>query len=50
MHSPTPCTEWDVQTLINHNINAIEYAEGVFRGNVTVDPLDLSPNPPKDGV
>ena len=42
MSSPTPCTEWDVKSLINHNINAAGFAEGVFRGNVTVNPQDIS--------
>ena len=42
MSSPTPCTEWDVQALINHNINATGFAEGVYRGNVTVNPQDVS--------
>ena len=42
MSNPTPCTEWDVQALINHNINATGFAEGVFQGNVTVNPQDIS--------
>ena len=42
MSNPTPCTEWDVQALINHNINATGFAEGVFQGNVTVNPQDVS--------
>ena len=42
MSSPTPCSEWNVQALINHNINAAGFAEGVFLGNVTVNPQDVS--------
>ena len=42
MSSSTPCTEWNVQSLINHNINAAGFAEGVLRGNVTVNPQDIS--------
>ncbi len=42
MSSPTPCTEWDVQALINHNLKVTGFAEGVFRENVTVNPLDVS--------
>ena len=51
MSSPTPCTEWDVQALINHNINATGFAEGVYRGNVTVNPQDVSgPLPGGNGL
>ena len=51
MNSPTPCTEWDVQALINHNINATGFAEGVYRGNVTVNPQDVSgPLPGGNGL
>jgi uncharacterized protein (TIGR03086 family) len=42
MSSPTPCSEWNVQALINHNIKVTGLIEGVFRGNVTVNPLDVS--------
>ena len=42
MSSPTPCTEWDVQSLINHGINTTGFAEGVYLGNVTVNPNDVS--------
>ena len=39
MSSPTPCTEWDVEALINHNINATGFAEGVFLIDMTRDLL-----------
>jgi uncharacterized protein (TIGR03086 family) len=42
MSNPTPCSEWNVQALINHNINATGFAEGVYLGNVTVNPQDIS--------
>ena len=42
MGSPTPCSEWNVQALINHNIKVTGFVEGVFRENITVNPNDVS--------
>lgn len=42
MSNPTPCTEWDVQALINHNLKVTGFTEGVFRENITVNPLNVS--------
>ena len=42
MSNPTPCTEWDVQALINHNIKVTGFVEGALRENITVNPNDVS--------
>ena len=41
MGAPTPCTEWNVQALINHNLKVAAFVEGVYRENITVSPLDV---------
>ena len=36
MEDSTPCTEWNVQALINHNLKVAAFVEGVYRENITV--------------
>ena len=43
-----PCTDWDVQALINHNTNVTGFIEGALQENMTVNPLDVS-GPSSDG-
>jgi len=51
MSNPTPCTLWNVQALINHNIKVAGFVEGVLTGNVTVNPMDVAgPLPPEGSV
>ena len=48
MGNATPCTKWDVQALINHNIKVAGFIEGALQENITVNPLDVS-GPLPDG-
>lgn len=48
MSNATPCTEWDVQSLINHNIKVTGFIEGALQENIAVNPLDVS-GPLPDG-
>lgn len=50
MTNPTPCTEWNVQALINHNIAVTGFAYGVLTENVTVDPFAVSGPLPTEGA
>lgn len=49
---PTPCSEWTVQELLNHNINVARVLEGVLTGAGTAgaaaDPENSPANPPVD--
>ena len=37
----TPCTEWNVQNLVIHNIKVTGFAQGIIRGNNAVDAMDV---------
>ena len=50
MNSPTPCSEWNVQSLINHNIKVTWFAQGVLTGNVTVHPQQVGDALPGEGA
>ena len=51
MGDPTPCTEWNVQALINHNLKVAGFVAGVYRENITVSPLDVGgPLPEGDAL
>jgi uncharacterized protein (TIGR03086 family) len=41
MSNPTPCTEWNVQALINHNIKVTGFVHGALLENITVNPTDV---------
>lgn len=41
MQGSTPCTEWNVQALIKHNIQVAAFVEGILQENITVDPMDV---------
>ena len=42
MTSPTPCTEWNVKAVINHNIKVTGFVHGALMENITVNPTDVS--------
>lgn len=46
----TPCTEWDVQSLINHNIKVSQAFHGMLTGGGKVDPFDVSGPIPSEGA
>ena len=51
MQSSTPCTEWNVQNLIVHNLKVFGFAEGVLQENITVNALEVDgPIPGEDPV
>lgn len=41
MQGSTPCTDWNVQALINHNIKVTGFAAGVLQENITVNPMEV---------
>ena len=48
LSASTPCTEWNVQNLINHNLKIAEFARGIILGNNTTNPFDVGdPLPPQ---
>ncbi len=49
MSSPTPCSEWNVQGLINHNIKVTGFALGALMENITVNPMDVAGPLPAEG-
>ena len=48
MQGSTPCSEWNVQALITHNIQVAAFVEGLLQENITVNPLDVSGGIPGD--
>ena len=48
MQGSTPCTEWNVQALIKHNIQVAGFVEGVLQENVTVNPMEVEGAIPGD--
>ena len=42
MANSTPCSEWNVQSLINHNIRTMGFMRGMLQENITVNPMDVS--------
>ncbi len=46
----TPCTEWSVQGLMNHNIKVTGFAHGVFTGSIQVDPFSVDEPLPSEGA
>ena len=51
MQGSTPCTEWNVQNLIVHNLKVFGFAEGVLQENITVNSMEVDgPIPGGDPV
>ena len=50
MSSSTPCTEWSVQDLINHNIKVTAFAHGVLLENITTNPMEVEGPLPAEGA
>ena len=46
----TPCSEWNVQQLMNHNIKVTGFALGMLQENITVNPDDVSGDLPVEGA
>ena len=49
MTASTPCSEWNVQNLVIHNIKVTAFAQGTIRGNNAVDAMDVSGQVPSEG-
>ena len=51
MNGPTPCSLWNVQALINHNVKVTGFAHGVLLENITVNSQDVIGHPlPAEGA
>ena len=50
MSNATPCTEWNVQALINHNLKVEGFVHGIFAENITVNPMDVAGALPPEGA
>ncbi len=50
MNNATPCSDWNVQALINHVIKVQGFAQGVLTENITVNPMDVAGPLPPEGV
>ena len=46
----TPCSEWNVQSLVIHNIKVTGFAQGTIRGNNAVNAMDVSGQLPSEGA
>ena len=50
LSNTTPCTEWNVQALINHNLKVAGFALGVLQENINVNPMDVAGDLPAEGA
>ena len=50
MSAATPCSEWNVQALINHNVLVAGAMQGMFQENNTVDPFAVGGPLPAEGA
>ena len=46
----TPCTEWNVQQLITHNIKGADFVHGTILGNNTTNPMEVDEPLPSQGA
>ena len=49
-NASTPCSEWTVQALINHNVKVSQTFLGMMTGSGGVDPFDVSGPIPDEGA
>ena len=49
LNAPTPCTEWSVQALINHNINVSQFFNSLLTGGAAVA-MEVSGPLPSEGA
>ena len=49
LSASTPCTEWNVQNLITHNIKVADYFHGIIQGNNTTNPMEVNDPLPSQG-
>ena len=45
----TPCTDWNVQNLITHNIKIADFVQGIILGNNTTNPFEVGDPLPAQG-
>ena len=50
MSNSTPCSEWNVQKLVNHNLKVTAFTEGALTGNITVNPMEVDGPLPPEGA
>ncbi len=52
LNDSTPCREWNVQELLNHNINVARMLESALTGSelANPDPMDVSKPLPQEGA
>jgi uncharacterized protein (TIGR03086 family) len=50
LDTPTPCTEWNVQALINHNIKVSQFFNSIFTGTGGVNPMEVNVPLPAEGA
>ncbi len=46
----TPCTDWNVQALINHNIKVSQFFNGILTGAGGVNPMEVNVPLPPEGA
>ncbi len=47
---PTPCTEWNVRQLINHNFKVSQWAINMLTGGPAINPMDVDDELPGEGA
>ena len=50
LSSSTPCTEWNVQQLIQHNLKVSQWVNSILTGGGGVNPMDVSGELPSEGA
>ena len=50
LNASTPCTEWNVQALINHNIKVSQFFNSILTGTGGVNPMEVNVPLPPEGA
>ena len=50
LNGSTPCSEWNVQALINHNIKVSQFFDGIVTGASGVNPMEVNVPLPSEGA